>query len=87
MSIFLSHSKHDGDGERIAQAIRHSLHQSHGLASFFDVYDIPAGLRFQQVLLQQVRVSAMVAIHTDTYSSREWCRREVIEAKRWNVPW
>jgi len=28
----------------------------------------------------------MVAIHTDSYSSREWCRREVIEAKRWNVP-
>jgi hypothetical protein len=28
----------------------------------------------------------MVAIHTDSYSSREWCRREIIEAKRWNVP-
>jgi hypothetical protein len=28
----------------------------------------------------------MVAIYTDSYSSREWCRREVIEAKRWNVP-
>lgn len=84
--IFLSHSKHDGDGERIAHAIRDRLHGGHGLSSFFDVHDIPAGLRFQKVLLQQVRVSAMVAIHTDSYSSREWCRREVIEAKRWNVP-
>ena len=27
-----------------------------------------------------------VAIHTDSYSSREWCRREVIEAKLGNVP-
>jgi TIR domain len=86
VQIFLSHSKHDGDGERIARAIRDRLHAGHGLASFFDVHDIPAGLRFQKVLLQQVRVSAMVAIHTDSYSSREWCRREVIEAKRWNVP-
>lgn len=84
--IFLSHSKHDGDGERIAHAIRDRLHAGHGLSSFFDVHDIPAGLRFQKVLLQQVRVSAMVAIHTDSYSSREWCRREVIEAKRWNIP-
>jgi hypothetical protein len=50
------------------------------------VHDIPAGLRFHKVLLQQVRVSAMVAIHADSYSSREWCRREIIEAKRWNVP-
>jgi hypothetical protein len=38
------------------------------------------------VLLQQVKVSAVVAIHTDSYSSREWCRREIIEAKRWSVP-
>lgn len=86
VQIFLSHSKHDGDGERIAHAIRDQLHGGHGLASFFDVHDIPAGLRFHKVLLQQVRVSAMVAIHTDSYSSREWCRREIIEAKRWNVP-
>lgn len=86
VQIFLSHSKHDDDGERIAHAIRDRLYTGHGLSSFFDVHDIPAGLRFNKVLLKQVRVSAMVAIHTDSYSSREWCRREIIEAKRWNVP-
>jgi TIR domain len=86
VQIFLSHSKHDDDGVRIAYAIRDRLHAGHGLASFFDVHDIPAGLRFHKVLLQQVRVSAVVAIHTDSYSSREWCRREIIEAKRSNVP-
>lgn len=86
VQIFLSHSKHDDDGERIAYLIRDRLHASNGLAGFFDVHDIPAGLHFNKVLLQQVRVSAMVAIHTDSYSSREWCRREIIEAKRWNVP-
>ena len=86
VQIFLSHSKHDGDGERIALLIRERLHNSQGLASFFDVYDIPAGLRFSKVLLKQVRLSAVIAIHTDSYSSREWCRREIIEAKRGNVP-
>lgn len=86
VQIFLSHSKHDGVGERVARLIRDCLQDGHGLASFFDVHDIPAGLRFHKVLLLQVRVSAMVAIHTDTYSSREWCRKEVIEAKRHNVP-
>jgi hypothetical protein len=86
VQIFLSHSKHDDDGERVAHAIRDRLNSGHGLSSFFDVHDIPAGLRFNKVLLKQVRVSAMVAIHTDSYSSREWCRREIIEAKRWNVP-
>lgn len=88
VQIFLSHSKHDANGVRISRLIRERLHQGEGdsLASFFDVHDIPAGLRFNKVLLQQVKVSAVVAIHTDSYSSREWCRREIIEAKRWSVP-
>ncbi|MER9836786.1 toll/interleukin-1 receptor domain-containing protein [Mesorhizobium sp. M0145] len=86
VEIFLSHSKHDRDGERIAKLIRKHLYESDGLASFFDVHDIPIGLQFNRVILQKVKVSAVVAIHTDSYSSREWCRREIIEAKRWNVP-
>lgn len=88
VQVFLSHSKHDndGDGERIAQEIRGWLHQNSGLSSFFDVVDIPPGTPFQEVLELHVKQSAVVALHTDSYSSREWCRREVIEAKRWNVP-
>ncbi|CAM5209422.1 hypothetical protein CDEF62S_06051 [Castellaniella defragrans] len=86
VQIFLSHSKHDDMGERTAKLIRDRLQAGHGLTSFFDVHDIPAGLRFHKVLLLQVRVSAMVAVHTDTYSSREWCRQEIIEAKRHSVP-
>ena len=88
VQLFLSHSKHDTHGERIAKLIRERLHQGEGdsLASFFDVHDIPAGLRFNKIILQMVKVSAVVAIHTDSYSSREWCRREIIEAKRCNAP-
>jgi len=86
VQIFLSHSKHDGDGERIAKAVRDELYDAQGLGSFFDVKDIPTGTRFDRVLLAQVRVSAVVAIHTDSFSSREWCRREIIEAKRYSVP-
>ena len=86
VQIFLSHSKHDCDGERIAESIRDWLHQNSGLSSFFDMIDIPAGVRFQDVLNHQVKASAVMAVHTDSYSSREWCRREIIEAKRQNVP-
>ncbi|TIP80031.1 MAG: toll/interleukin-1 receptor domain-containing protein, partial [Mesorhizobium sp.] len=86
VQVFLSHSKRDQDGERIAKLIRETLFKGDGLATFFDVHDIPTGVRFDRAIVQQVRVSAVVAIHTDSYSSREWCRREIIEAKRWNVP-
>ncbi|MGZ8217207.1 toll/interleukin-1 receptor domain-containing protein [Methylomagnum sp.] len=87
--VFLSHSKHDKDGERIARRIRDHIHKNHNLDTFFDVRNIPPGLPFDRVLLNQIGedgVSAFIAIHTDSYSSREWCRKEVIEAKRRRVP-
>lgn len=86
VEIFISHSKHTGNGEAIARALRGYLHEAKNLASFFDVNDIPAGISFDKVLLKKVRQNAVVAIHTDSFSSREWCRREIIEAKRHNVP-
>jgi hypothetical protein len=86
VQVFLSHSKRDDDGERIAKVIRQALFDGDGLASFFDVHDIAPGLPFDKVILNQVRASAVVAIHTDSFSSREWCRREIIEAKRASVP-
>ena len=38
------------------------------------------------VLDDSIQDSAVVSIYTDSYSSREWCRHEVLEAKRMNVP-
>ncbi len=88
VEIFLSHSKHDDVGVPIATLIREHLFRGVAgtLATFFDVHEIAAGVPFDKVLLHKLRVSAVVAIHTDSYSSREWCRREIIEAKRWSVP-
>ena len=84
--VFLSHSKHDALGKKLALAARKFIHDETELASFFDVQNIPSGLRFDDVLEHYVRVSAVVAFHTDTYSTREWCRREILEAKKANVP-
>ena len=86
IQVFLSHSKHDDDGIHVARSIRNWLHEHSALSSFFDVHDIPAGLSFREVLLHQIEASAVVALHTDSYSSREWCRREIVEAKRRHVP-
>lgn len=84
--VFLSYSNHDEHGPSLANEIRCWLHANSALASFLDAYDIPAGLRFPQVIEHHVVHSVMLAIYTDSYSSREWCRREVIEAKRHDVP-
>ncbi len=86
IQVFISHSKHDGDGELVGRSIRDWIYAHSPLDSFFDVYDIPPGLSFKEVLLHQIGSSAVLAVHTDSYSSREWCKREVIEAKRRLVP-
>lgn len=86
IQIFISHSKHDNDGELLAGNIRDWIHKYSPLASFFDVHDIPAGQPFHNVILDQIDAGAVIAVHTDSYSSRKWCRREVIEAKRRQVP-
>jgi len=86
IKVFISHSKHDKDGKSLGGRIRDWIHNKSLLDSFFDVYDIPPGLSFEDVLLHEVGDSVFLAVNTDSYSSREWCRREVIEAKRRLVP-
>ena len=86
--VFLSHSKHDSKGTRLATAVRNWLHRQTSLSSFFDVVplDIPPGRRFEAVLANEVERSAVLAFHTDTYSARPWCKREVLLAKLNGVP-
>lgn len=86
IKVFLSHSKHDQDGKALAQSMRSWLDQHSHLSSFFDTHDIPPGMPSRDVLLEEIGDSAVMVFHTDSYSSRDWCRREAIEAKRRHVP-
>ena len=84
--VFLSHSKHDDFGEPVARKLRKWLNYNADLATFLDIQDIPPGVPFDSVINHEVDGNVMVAIYTNSYSSREWCRREVVRAKRLNVP-
>ena len=79
--VFLSHSKHDNIGERVARCIRDWLQEDVTLSVFLDIVDVPAGLPSDDVLDAGVRQSAVLIVHSDSFSSREWCRREVLVAK------
>ncbi|NVL83801.1 TIR domain-containing protein, partial [Escherichia coli] len=52
------------------------------LQTFFDANDIAPGHKFALEIFNSIEHSALVVVRTDAYASREWCRREVIEAKR-----
>lgn len=85
--VFLSHSKHDQDrrGVTIALGLKTALAET-GADAFFDAIDIPPGTPWEEMLDDAASSHALVAIVTDSYSSRTWCRKEVLAAKRAGVP-
>ncbi len=84
VKLFLSHAKKDG--KIIAEKLWKHILNIPNVDSFFDANDIADGYSFEAQINQHVGQSILVVIHTDIYSTREWCRKEVIIAKKKNVP-
>lgn len=83
--VFLSHAKRDG--LEITTAVRRHLHEKTKLDDFFDAADIPDGARFAEFVTESAgSLAVLLAVQTDSYGSRDWCRLEVLEAKRRHVP-
>lgn len=82
--VFISHAKHDG--LTIAHTVRRYFHEVAGLDDFFDAADVPFGSPIADEITNAAGTAvALLAVQTDAYSTRDWCRREVLEAKRRGV--
>lgn len=84
LKIFLSYARHDG--KAFAECLRNYIRSRHHLDTFFDSNDISRGYRFNDELDTNIKNSILLSLHTDIYSSREWCQWEVIQAKQYNRP-
>ena len=86
--IFVSHSKKDTGklGEVRAKELVRYLNEETKLSSFFDVKDILEGDRFDKQIENGVENALLIVLYTNSYSDREWCRRELIAAKDHHVP-
>lgn len=85
VKLFISHSKHD-DSKVEAEKLRDFIYANTQLKAFFDANDIPVGSSFGDEIRRAARSCALVAFQSDTYAEREWCRIEVLEAKREGCP-
>ena len=82
ITIFLSHTKLDIEHEpQVVRALLEHLTADHPENTWFDSGDIASGSRFAKEIEKGVTDAALLAIITDSYSSRSWCRREVLLAK------
>ncbi len=79
IKIFISHAKRDRQAVEISKRIRDYIYQETQLSAFFDENDIALGYRFGEVLNESLKsgVAAMIAVNSDSYAARPWCRREV----------
>ena len=90
LTVFISHTTRKSSGEaRDVQAliatVREAIRSSR-LREFFDASDLQPGQDWDRELRNKAATSALLAIRTDLYPSREWCQREMLIAKREGMP-
>ncbi len=85
IKLFISHSKHD-DSKYEALKFKDFINSETQLKTFFDANDISFGSNFGNEIKRAVENSALVAFQSDSYAEREWCRIEVLTAKKHGCP-
>jgi len=84
LRLFLSHAKLDGF--YLAQSLRNFLDQQDWLETFYDARDINPGTPWKRELRNAVGKSLLLALRTDIYDQRLWCRQEFRYAEAFGVP-
>ncbi len=82
--VFLSHAKRDGEnGPGVAEHLRDVAASYGQVEVFYDENDLPGGQAWEGRMIDAAGSSAgFVAIVSDYYATRYWCRREVEMARK-----
>src|SRR5262249_42224211 len=77
--IFLSHAKADLSlGPGVAERLRDVAAGDGQIEGFYDENDLPSGMEGSERLVDGAREGAgFIAVLSDAYATRYWCRREV----------
>ncbi|SBW20499.1 hypothetical protein FDG2_1712 [Candidatus Protofrankia californiensis] len=82
--VFISYAS--GDGGEIAREVARHLRLETDVDDFLDAHHIAGGDPFADILDATATGCAMLAVNSDSYSSRLWCQREFLSAKRASMP-
>jgi len=87
LRLFLSHAKQDiNQTPEVFHEIVEHLNSTQPVETWVDSAKIPGGSQFAEEIEAGVRDCALLALVTRSYSSREWCRKEMLLAKRHQRP-
>lgn len=85
--LFLSHAKAEASEEdSVFSALVGYLDRSQPVETWIDSADITTNSQFASAIAEGVERSSLLCILTDSYASREWCRREMLLAKAHQRP-
>lgn len=84
--LFLSHYKKSAGATICRNIINYISNSRSPIKVFFDENDIDYGARFDITIENNIKKSTLVIIHTDGFSNREFCKREVLSAKQYERP-
>ena len=90
LTVFISHTKRAEQRDKadvlaLISRVRAIIAQTR-LAEFFDAHDLQPGSDWGETLRCKAATSALLAVRTDLYASREWCQREMLIAKNEGMP-
>jgi hypothetical protein len=87
IKLFLSHAKIDlGVEPKVADQFIKYLTVDQPVEAWVDSGAIETGSKFAEAIATGVQRTSLLAILTDNYSTREWCREEVMLAKEHSRP-
>src|SRR5262245_2311576 len=82
ITVFLSHTKADLNKDpRVTQRLIDCLRADQPIEAWVDSGDIQTGSKFAEAITRGVERTSLLAVLTDTYATREWCREEILLAK------
>jgi hypothetical protein len=91
LQVFISHTKRSSPDEEpdrvsaLVALVREVVGATH-LQPFFDASDLQPGTDFEAELVAAASSSALLAVRTELYASRDWCQREVLLSKKADMP-
>lgn len=90
ITVFVSHTKRSSSIEEeqvssLLELVREVIAGTR-LREFFDAQALQPNVDWKPAIDAAASRGALLAVRTDRYSSREWCQREMITAKRAGMP-
>ena len=81
LKLFISHTKKDEKGLETAKEIKRFIENDTKMDNFFDTNNIDTATLFNEEIENNIKESTIIVIHSDSYSSRYWCQKELLSAK------